>query len=429
MRDVLEQGVESMGRLDARAGLHDPLRLPCGTLLRNRLAKAAMSEQLAGRQSEPTAGLVELYRQWGEGGAGLLITGNVMVDRDAISEPGQVVVEDDRHLDRLALWAAAARKGGAQVWMQINHAGRQVPVSVSRRAVAPSAVPLPGPLFARPRALGGEEIAALVQRYAATARVAVQAGFDGVQIHAAHGYLVSQFLSPEANRRDDDYGGDPQRRQRFLLEVVQAVRAAVGPDIPVSVKLNSSDFSRAGLTPQEALHHVAALQRTSVDLLELSGGNFHTAAMLGIGAPQPAALTGRSEGYFLAFAREARLVYGKPLMVTGGFRTTAALEAALASGVIDMAGIARPMVMDTGIAKRLLAGAPVASGASAKAAPAPGPRDAKARGLLGGLGEIAWYTVQIWRLARGRRPDENLSPLFANLRYLLRQHLQRALRR
>ena len=304
------------------AGLNERLRLPCGKVLRNRLAKAAMSEQLAGRYSEPTPELIELYRLWGEGGAGLLITGNVMVDRTAISEPGQVVVEDDRHLDRLAQWASAAKMRGAQVWMQINHAGRQVPVSVSRRAVAPSAVPLPGHLFARPRALHREEILALVQRYAATARLAVQAGFDGVQIHAAHGYLISQFLSPEANRREDDYGGDLQRRQRFLLEVVQAVRGAVGPDVPVSVKLNSSDFSRSGLKPEEALQHVWALERTSVDLLEISGGNFHTAAMLGMAAQEGSGSPEGSEGYFLEFARRARLVCSKPLMVTGGFRTT-----------------------------------------------------------------------------------------------------------
>ncbi len=208
--------------------------------------------------------------------------------------------------------------------------------------------------LARPRALHTEEIFALVQRYAATAKVAIQAGFDGVQIHAAHGYLISQFLSPEANRRDDDYGGDLRRRQRFLLDVIQAVRTAVGPDIPVSVKLNSSDFSRSGLTPQEALHHVRALERTSVDLLEISGGSFHTAAMLGMAAPQTAAFTRESEGYFLEFARRARLVYSKPVMVTGGFRTASALNAAFASGVIDMAGIARPMVMDVNVANRLL---------------------------------------------------------------------------
>ncbi|WBY02846.1 NADH:flavin oxidoreductase/NADH oxidase family protein [Ramlibacter tataouinensis] len=425
MRDLEKNRAPSLHRVDSPVGLNDPLALPCGQVLRNRLAKAAMSEQLAGRQSEPSPGLVELYRRWGGGGAALLLTGNVMVDRNAISEPGQVVVEDDRHLDRLSQWARAAKAQGAQVWMQINHAGRQVPISVSRRAVAPSAVPLPGPLFARPRALQGEEILALVQRFATTAKVAVQAGFDGVQIHAAHGYLISQFLSPQANRRQDDYGGDLQRRQRFLLEVIQAVRAAVGPHIPISVKLNASDFSRSGLTPDEALHHVSALERTSVDLLEISGGNFHTAAMLGMAAPETGAFARGSEGYFLDFARRARLVYSKPLMVTGGFRTGAAVDAALASGVIDLAGMARPMVMDAGIANRLLSGA---AGDAAKAVLASGPRRAKARGLVGGLAEIAWYTVQMWRLSRGKPVDSTLGPWLASLRYLIRQNAQRALR-
>jgi 2,4-dienoyl-CoA reductase-like NADH-dependent reductase (Old Yellow Enzyme family) len=406
--------------------LSDELRLPCGQVLRNRLAKAAMSEQLAGNASEPTPELVNLYGLWSASGAGLLITGNVMVDRRAISEPGQVVVEDGRHLDGLARWAGAARQGGARVWMQINHAGRQVPFLLARQAVAPSAVRLPGRLFARPQALDRKEIDALVRRYAATARVAVQAGFDGVQIHAAHGYLISQFLSPEANRRDDGYGGDLERRQRFLVDVIAAVREAVGSRAAVAVKLNASDFSRSGLGFDEALQHVAALDRAPIDLLEVSGGNFHSAAMLGVRGPSAPEFHGTREGYFLEFAKRARPLFRKPLMVTGGFRTAAAMQAALAGGAVDLVGLARPMVLDPHCPRKLLeraqAGVDGRVGAS-------GPRTPGASGLFGGLGEIAWYTVQLWRLGQGSAPDPRLGPRRARWNYLVRQAAQQFGRR
>lgn len=403
--------------------LDDPLQLPCGQVLRNRLAKAAMSEQLAGRDAEPTPALVALYRLWSASGAGLLITGNVMVDRRAISEPGQVVVEDERHVDALARWAAVAREGGARVWMQLNHAGRQLPIALARRAVAPSAVRLPGLLFAPVRALGAAEIQALVRRYAASAKVAVQAGFEGVQIHAAHGYLINQFLSPEANRRDDAYGGNAERRQRFLLEVVAAVRDAVGPRVAVAVKLNASDFSRSGLGFDEALQHVAALDRAPIDLLEISGGNFHSAAMLGVAGTISPGLRETREGYFLEFATRARPLFRKPLMVTGGFRTAAAMRAALASGAVDLLGLARPMVMDVHWPAKLLRGM-----ADEIAVGAPGPRATGAKGLFGGLGEIAWYTVQLWRLGRGMPLDAGLGPVAAQVRYLTRQIFQQLTR-
>lgn len=168
-----------------------------------------MSETMGDAQYRPTQELVNLYGKWAEGGTGLLITGNVMVDANARGELGNVVIEDDRNLDRLKAWAAAGQKNGAQTWVQLNHPGRQAPKTVSKQPVALSAVPLTGPNafgFNPPRALTKAEIKAIINRFVVAADVVQRAGFGGVEIHAAHGYLMNQFLSPLANRRTDEYG-------------------------------------------------------------------------------------------------------------------------------------------------------------------------------------------------------------------------------
>lgn len=261
-----------------------PLVLPCGAVLANRLAKAAMSEQLADRVNAPSARLVRLYERWADSGCGLLVTGNLMVDRRAISEPRQVVVDDDTDRRGLERLAAAGKRGGAHLWAQLNHGGSQVPRFLARRSVAPSPVRVDAlGAFGTPRALTGTEIEAIIERYAVAASIAIAAGFDGVQIHAAHGYLLSQFLSPHANRRDDGWGGDLTGRMRALVGVVRAVRSAVGPSVPIGVKLNSSDFRRGGFDEPDALRVVVALEAEGVDLVEISGGTFEVGAMMGAG--------------------------------------------------------------------------------------------------------------------------------------------------
>ncbi|HET9989164.1 MAG TPA: hypothetical protein VFQ65_11600, partial [Kofleriaceae bacterium] len=254
--------------------LDAPLTLRSGATLPNRLAKAAMSEVLGDATGAPTDALVRLYERWGRSGAGLLITGNVMVDRGGMGEPNNVVIVDDRDLARLRAWATAGQAHGARLWMQLNHAGRQSPRTLTPVPVAPSAIPMKGffGVFAKPRALEAHEIEALIARFAAAAVVARDAGFAGVQIHAAHGYLISQFLSSRTNRRDDAWGGDAARRSRFLLEIVRAIRAAVGPAFPIGVKLNSADFQRGGFTEEESLEVIRLLDAEGVDLLEVSGG-------------------------------------------------------------------------------------------------------------------------------------------------------------
>lgn len=367
-----------------------------------------MSERLAGRDGAPHDGHLRLYRRWSEGGAGLLITGNVMIDRRAIGESGNVVVEDERDLPALARWADAARAGGAAVWMQLNHPGRQSPRTLSKQPVAPSAVGLRGAAgaFAKPRALEEAEIEEIVARFAHSAAIARAAGFDGVQIHAAHGYLISQFLSPYVNRRDDGWGGDPGRRRRFLIEVVRAVRAAVPRPFAVSVKLNSADFQRGGFSEEESLAAVASLDGEGVDLLELSGGTYEAAAMF---SEPKAGSTRAREAFFLEFAAQARQATRVPLMVTGGFRTAAGMNAALEGGALDVVGLARPLVVEPDLPSRLV------DGTAARARPV---QLAFGWRKLDALVQGGWYQAQIERLARGEEAAPGLGRLGAVWKYV-----------
>lgn len=331
-----------------------PLTLPCGVTLPNRIAKAAMSEQLGEIDGAPSQTLIRLYSAWGRGGAGLLVTGNVMIDRRAYVEPRNVTLEDDRHLEAVGNWARAGARAGAIMVMQINHPGRVAVGPLHRRPVGPS--PLrPGAVgfnLRKPRALSLDEIDDLRRRYARTAELAVAAGFSGVQVHAAHGYLLSQFLSPIANQRSDQYGGTPEKRRRLLLEVITDVRAAIGPAAVLSVKLNSADFQRGGLDEDESLEIALALERAGIDLLEVSGGNYEAPAMTGV--VQDA--TREREAYFLRYAKRLRDRSAVPLMLTGGVRTRDFMNEVLALGAVDVLGLGRPFAVRPDIAAALLAG-------------------------------------------------------------------------
>jgi 2,4-dienoyl-CoA reductase-like NADH-dependent reductase (Old Yellow Enzyme family) len=348
--------------------LSQPLALPCGLQLPNRLAKAAMTEGLATPDGEPTRALNQLYERWSAGGAGLLLTGNVIVDRDHLERPGNVVIDrepDAAMREALARWAVASTVAGNQAWVQLSHAGRQTMKSVNTHPRAPSAVKLglPGGQFGSPVALSVQEIAALTTRFALAAGAVCEAGFSGVQVHAAHGYLLSQFLSPRSNQRRDEYGGSLENRARFLLQVVAAVRAAVGPGRAVAVNLNSADFQRGGFDFGESLRVAQWLQEVGVDLIEISGGTYEQPRLLGVEGleaaepQQVAASTLEREAYFVDFALAMRRELHVPLMVTGGFRTRAAMQAALASGGVDVIGLGRPMCLQTDAPARLLAGA------------------------------------------------------------------------
>jgi 2,4-dienoyl-CoA reductase-like NADH-dependent reductase (Old Yellow Enzyme family) len=388
--------------------ISDPLALPNGVVLKNRIAKSAMSERLADPDAAPNEQHATLYRRWAEGGAAMLLTGNVFVDRTALGESGNVAVEDERDLEALKAWSAGAREKGAEIWMQINHPGRQSPRSLSKVPVAPSAIGLKGTggVFATPRALEDHEIDAIVERFATTAAIAKRAGFTGVQIHAAHGYLINQFLSPYTNRRDDRWGGDPDRRRRFLLEVVRAVRRAVPAPFTLAVKLNSADFQRGGFSEEESLQVVGALGAEGIDLLEISGGTYEASAMFD--EPKAASTVAR-EAFFLEYAEKARAATKLPLMVTGGFRTAAGMNHALAQGALDLVGMARPFAVEPDLPRKLIAGE------ADRAHPV---KIATGWRKLDAVIQAGWYQSQIDRLSRGEEAKINLSRFSAAIGYL-----------
>ena len=333
-----------------------PLTLPNGSVLPNRLAKAAMEENMADAGQLPGAALHDLYRVWAQGGAGLILTGNVMIDGRALTGPGGVVLEAGTPLERFTEWATAARSGGAQVWMQINHPGRQVQISMGGTAWAPSSVALDlgkhSKLFVQPKAMSEAEIAETVDRFAATAQAAERAGFTGVQVHAAHGYLLSQFLSPLTNQRTDAWGGSLENRARFLLDVVRAVRARVARGFAVAVKLNSADFQRGGFSENDAKQVIRWLNDEAVDLVELSGGSYESPGMQGRTADGP---TLAPEAYFLEFARELAAEARMPVMTTGGIVRRAVAERVLGEGVA-VVGMATALAVAPDLPARWRAG-------------------------------------------------------------------------
>ncbi|MGW2953498.1 NADH:flavin oxidoreductase/NADH oxidase family protein [Streptomyces eurythermus] len=314
--------------------LFSPLPLRSGHILGNRIAKAAMEENMAGDGQVPGEELFTLYRRWADGGAGLLITGNVMVHAEALTGPAGVVLDENAPLEPFAEWAKAGKSGGGAIWMQINHPGRQVASDMPGVVWGPTDIPVDlgrhSSRFGRPTAMTARQIEETVARYAVTARRAEQAGFDGVEVHAAHGYLLSQFLSPLVNKRTDRWGGSLENRARMLLDIVRAVRAAVSPSSAVAVKLNSADFQRGGFDAGDARQVIEMLEPLGVDLVELSGGSYESPAMTG----RPAdARTQAREAYFLDLARDLAETSPLPLMLTGGITRRATAEEVLDSGV------------------------------------------------------------------------------------------------
>jgi len=380
------------------------LPLPNGQTIGNRIAKAAMEENMADLHQAPSEALMRLYQSWADGEPGLLLTGNVMIDRRAMTGPGGVALENEEHLDKFRQWAAIGRAKGAHFWIQLNHPGRQTQANLGQQAWAPSAIALDlggfSKMFAQPKAMGEEEIEEVIARFATSARLAEKAGFTGVQIHAAHGYLLSQFLSPLSNQRTDRWGGSLENRARLLLEVVKAVRAAVSPDFCVAVKLNSADFQRGGFDASDARGVVELLNVLPLDLLELSGGSYEAPAMQG------EARDGRTlarEAYFLEMASELASLARMPVMVTGGIRRLPVVQQVLDSG-IAMAGIATALTLEPQLVKQWREGLDLN--------PQIPPIRWK-RKPLAALATMAVVHHQLRRLSQGRRPKPGIAPLLA----------------
>lgn len=411
--------------------LQSPLRLPCGAQLNNRLAKAAMTEGLADAMNRTTARHRVLYERWARNGLGLMLTGNIQIDRRHLERPGNIALDGNGGLEALRALAATGTQDGAHFWVQLNHPGRLTPAAINPHPLAPSAISLPMAEAGcgQAQAMTEAQIQQVIARFAHSAVACREAGFTGVQIHAAHGYLLSQFLSPLANQRTDAWGGPLENRARLLLETVRHVRRAVGTDFPVSVKLNSADFQRGGFTEDESAQVTRWLASESVDLLEISGGNYEQMRMVGLGDGNPAtaarkaASTVAREAYFLDFARRVRPLFPGPLMITGGLRTTAAMTAALQAGDGDVIGIGRPMcAFPDDVAGALLRG-------TATALPALEDELAMARDALGpqvddatfkrveSFALLGWYCNQLLRLGDGQAPRLDMPVFDALLAY------------
>ncbi|MBP2058383.1 2,4-dienoyl-CoA reductase-like NADH-dependent reductase (Old Yellow Enzyme family) [Lactobacillus colini] len=331
--------IDNKGERKAKMKAWQQLTFKSGLNLKNRLVKAATSETLGDSSANPTPQLINLYRKWSEGGIGMIISGNVMVDRTARGEVGNVVVDDQTNLNLLKKWAAAGKSNNSHMLLQLNHPGRQAPKTLNPHPVAPSSVALKGDNafgFNPPRALTLPEIKEIIAAFGRAAQLAEQAGFSGVEIHAAHGYLLNQFLSPAANKRTDAYGGSLENRMRIVLQIYDRIRSLTSSSFTVGIKINSSDFTPDGFTVEDSLAVMKALDKRGIDFIEISGGSYEQLKMMGTG----------KGAMFIKYSKTAKKEVTAPIIVTGGFRTAEGIEQALASNATDLVGLARPIVLN-----------------------------------------------------------------------------------
>ena len=389
--------------------LEEEMILPNGSTLKNRIAKSAMSENLSNKNNEPTPLLIEVYKKWAQSGAGLLITGNIMIDSKAIGEPRNVVVENRKNFEILKEWAESVNGTDTHLWAQINHPGRQAMEPINRDLKAPSAVPLKSGgrkdgSKKIPIALNESQILAIIEAFGNTAIILKDAGFSGVQIHGAHGYLVSQFLSPYSNIRSDKWGGSLVNRARFVIEVYRKIRARVGKSFPIGIKLNSADFQKGGFSEEESMEVVKILSKEGIDLIEISGGTYEAPAMMG----KRKKSTIKREVYFMDYIEKARKITTTPLMLTGGFRTTSIMKDAIASNQLDIIGIARPFTVYPNIGNEIFNNSRINFNTKIK--------KTGVKGIDGAM-NIIWYESQIKRLGKGKVPKPDLNPWLVFIKY------------
>ncbi|MGK8236540.1 NADH:flavin oxidoreductase/NADH oxidase family protein [Roseovarius sp. MS2] len=372
---------------NAKNLLGQPLDLPCGVRLKNRLVKSAMSDSLGDGAGNPTEVQTRLYERWAEGGAALSLIGEVQTNPHYPEKPGNLVLVPDANLTALQTLAKRGSTNGSHIWPQLGHAGALAygPISDPK---GPSSIAVKG-LHCDGMSLA--EIHDLPRTYAQAARLAQKAGFGGVQIHAGHGFLFSQFLSPLFNHRTDAYGGTVQRRFRVIGEVIDAVRQAIGPAYPIGIKINSTDQLDGGLTTDDALRLVQLLDETSVDLIDISGGTYFP------GAASSSEGTSSTGPYFTDFARQAKKITSIPIMLTGGFETRNQAASVLADGSADAISLARAMVLNPSLANTWLN--------DASGGPEFPTFDAPPRG-----GVTAWYSMRLTALGEDREEQFVLSP-------------------
>jgi 2,4-dienoyl-CoA reductase-like NADH-dependent reductase (Old Yellow Enzyme family) len=404
--------------------LASPITLPNGSILPNRLCKSAMTEGLADKFDLPTPALMQLYKTWSQGGTGLHITGNVMVDRRYLERAGNVVLEDDKNLKLFSTWAKHGTTGGNHLWVQLNHPGRQCPKMVSKEPLSPSDVQLAMlGNFARPRPMDQSDIEEVIARFITSALLVKQAGFTGVQIHCAHGYLLSQFLSPKINKRQDQWGGSLENRARIIRRIIVGVRAAVGADFPIGVKLNSADFQKGGFSLADCITVASWLGEDGVDLLEISGGTYEQLSLIGVEPTDVRESTRKREAYFIEYAERIKQSAKIPVMITGGFRSRDVMERAIESGEVDVIGLARPLCTEPDCSTKLIQQTiqnidcyedklVLGTGFWGNNSPS------NLIKAINSFGQVGFYYWQIMRLSKGLTPEPQLGTFKSFLKHM-----------
>ena len=438
--------------------LRSTITLPCGAVIPNRFTKAPMEEMLSTfGGGKPNDDVYRLYKAWADGGWGLIITGNVAVDRRYIGMFFDMVVPDAgnekvdaEYLTEFIKYARATKGfdvGDARAdssppdgrrplaVVQLVHCGRQSMRGSFRfpwkPSVAPSAVPVqvsrdkPGMIdaimFGTPHALTFDEVQDVIQRFIRAAVFMEKAGFDGIELHAAHGYLLSSFLSPKTNLRDDEYGGDAERRFRIIREIIEGIREKVSPKFVVGIKLNSSDYIHGGQTEDDALQNVKWLAETNmVDFVEVSGGSYESPAF----AESASERTKQREGFFVGFAQRAHSILPSGcrmrIIVTGGLQTRAGIHDTLASGVADSVGIGRPACLEPHLPRKLMDSTVSDEDAKAVMWKPPAPPVFIPKLPLAGFGwATMWHSAQLHLIAHGNPTDPHASmgSFFYNLHF------------
>ena len=403
--------------------INESFTLPCGQILKNRVCKAAMTERIASGDNLANQGHINLYDMWADGDIGILLTGNVQVDRRNLEGPANVVIDKNNYKNQLGTlkeWSAAGTKNNTQLWMQISHAGRQTPGEINSSPMAPSNIRLkiPGKNYGTPVPMTEEDILDVIEKFVFTAKIARETGFTGVQFHSAHGYLLSEFLSPDINNRNDAWGGDIENRARIHLEIIKRCREEVGEDFPISVKMNSADFQKGGFAADDSIIVAKMLESAGVDIIEISGGTYEQPKLIGVDdltinperSEQRKESTIAREAYFLEYAKDIRKAVSLPLMVTGGFRTKDGIEDALQTNICQIIGIGRPLCADPYCVKKMIAGEleilpsfekTLSLGPSILSPSSP----FTIIKAINAFGAMAWFYQQIKNMAKGLMPN------------------------
>ena len=413
--------------------LKEQITLPCGAKIKNRICKAAMTERIAFSNNFTNQRHLNLYKKWADGDIGILLTGNVQVDKDHLEGPANVCIEEKSYSEQLPLlrkWAEEGTRNNTHLWMQISHAGRQTPGEINQSPKAPSSVQLkiPGRNYGIPSALTTEEIQEIIKKFTFVAKIARETGFSGIQIHSAHGYLLSEFLSPDINLREDEWGGTVENRSRIHVEIIKSIRQEVGEDFPISVKMNSADFQKGGFSPEDSIQVAKIVESAGVDNIEISGGTYEQPRLLGLDNvsinPDRSETRKEStiarEAYFLEYADKIKKKIQIPLMVTGGFRTKQGMEDAIKSGACEIVGVGRPLCANPYAIKEMFEGKtdhlPIYEKTLSLGPWILSPSSPfRLIQALNAFGAQAWFYQQIKRMGDNKLPDLSLG-LFSAFR-------------